>query len=56
MLAAIVVVQTFDGGRHLQLDARVAGLVVAGVLVWRRAPFLVVIVAAAAVTAAVRAL
>lgn len=55
MLAAIVLIQTFDGGGHLQLDARGAGLAVAGVLVWRRAPFLVVIVAAAAVTAAVRA-
>ena len=56
MLAAIVLVGTLDGGRKLQVDARLAGLAVAAVLIWRKAPFLVVIVAAAAVTAAIRAL
>ncbi|MEU9447126.1 AzlD domain-containing protein [Streptomyces sp. NPDC048277] len=35
--------------------ARPAGVLVAGVLAWRRAPFAVVVLAAAAVTAALRA-
>jgi hypothetical protein len=38
------------------LDARAAGLAVALVAVWRRAPFIVVVVAAVAATAAVRAI
>ncbi len=56
MLAAIVLVGTADGGGHLQLDARLAGLAVALPLILRRAPFLVVIVASAATTALIRAL
>jgi branched-subunit amino acid transport protein len=55
MLAAIVAVGTLTTGHHLQVDARLPGLAVAGVLVWRGAPFLAVIVAAAATTAAIRA-
>jgi Branched-chain amino acid transport protein (AzlD) len=56
LLAALLAVQTLDGGRRLVVDARLAGLGVAAVLVWRRAPFLVVVVAAAATAALVRAL
>lgn len=56
LLAALVVVQTFSDGRSLVLDARAVGLAVAGVAVWRRAPFIVVVVLAAASTALVRAL
>jgi hypothetical protein len=52
LLAALVAVQTLASGTHLQLDARVPALGVAVLLLWRRAPF-VVVVAAAAVTAAV---
>ena len=55
LLAALVALQTFAIGRSLHLDARAVGLAVAGVAVWRRAPFVVVIVAAAAATAAARA-
>ncbi len=55
LLAALVLVQTFDGGERLVLDARVPAMVVAAVLVWRRAPFLVVVVAAAATAALLRA-
>jgi hypothetical protein len=51
LLGALVVVQAFSAGRHLQLDARAAGLGVAAVAVLLRAPFLLV-VALAAVTAA----
>ena len=55
LLAALILVQTFDGGRHLVIDARVPALIVAGVLVWRRAPFIVVVLAAAATAALLRA-
>jgi branched-subunit amino acid transport protein len=56
LLSALVVVQTFGDGESLVLDARAAGLVVGCLAVWRRAPFLVVVVLAAGTTAAVRAI
>ena len=56
LLAALVLVQTFDAGGRLTVDARVPALAVAAVLVWRRAPFLVVVLAAAATAAALRAI
>jgi hypothetical protein len=56
LLAALVVVQTFDGGRTLVLDARAAGVAVGALAVWRRAPFIVVVTLAAATTALVRAI
>ncbi|MFN8122795.1 MAG: AzlD domain-containing protein [Thermoleophilia bacterium] len=56
LLAALVAVATFDGGERLVLDARVVGIAVAGVAVWRRLPFLAVVVLAAAAAAAARAL
>jgi branched-subunit amino acid transport protein len=56
MLAALIVVQTFGDGRHLVLDARVPALAVAALLVWRRAPFLVVVLASAATAALLRAI
>lgn len=53
LLAALVAVQAFVGdGGALTLDARAAGLAVALVALALRAPFLVVVIAAA-VTAAV---
>ena len=55
MLAALIVVATFGADRALVLDARAAGVGVAVLAAWRRAPFPVVIVVAAVVTAAVRA-
>ncbi len=51
LLAALVAVQTLATGDRLVLDARVAGLAVGLAALLLRAPFLVV-VAAAAVTAA----
>jgi branched-subunit amino acid transport protein len=54
MLAALVVNETFARGQDLVLDARVAGVGVAAIAAWRRAPLLVVIVLGAAVTALVR--
>ncbi|MCW3010110.1 MAG: AzlD protein [Solirubrobacterales bacterium] len=56
LLAALIVVQTFGDDDRLVLDARVPALAVAGVCVWRRAPFLVTVLAAAATAAGLRAL
>jgi Branched-chain amino acid transport protein (AzlD) len=54
LLAALVVVETFGNGRSLILDARVLGAAFAVVAVWRRAPMIVVVLGAAAVTAVAR--
>jgi hypothetical protein len=56
LLAALVVVETFGNGRSLTIDARLAGVAFAAVLLWRRAPMTVVVVGAAVVTALVRLL
>lgn len=56
LLAALVAVQTLSAGQAIVLDARVPAVVVAGVLLAIRAPFLVVVVAAAAVAAVLRLL
>lgn len=56
LLAALVVKDTFTVANDLVVDARAAGLVVAALAVWRRAPFIVVVVAAMAATAVVRVL
>lgn len=55
LLAALVVVQAFAGDRALVLDARAAGLGVAALLLVLRAPFLLVVVAAAGTAAVLRA-
>ena len=54
LLAGLVVVEAFSTGRSLQIDARAAGLLVAVVAVLLRAPFLVVVVLAAATAALLR--
>jgi len=56
VLAALVLVQTLDGGQALVVDARVPALAVAALLVWRRAPFLVVVLGAAVTAALLRQL
>jgi branched-subunit amino acid transport protein len=56
LLAALIVVQTFTVGSHYVIDSRVAGVAVAAVAVWRRAPFIVVVVLAAATAAGAHAL
>ena len=55
VFAALIAVQTLDGGEELVVDARVPALAVAAVLIWRRAPILVVVLAAGATAAALRA-
>ncbi|MFV0259643.1 MAG: AzlD domain-containing protein [Acidimicrobiales bacterium] len=54
IIAAVIAQLTLARGRTLVVDDRLLGLAVAGVLVWRRAPLVVVVVAAAAVTALAR--
>jgi hypothetical protein len=54
VIAGLIAVQTLGQGRELVLDARVPALLVAGALVWRRAPLLVVVIAAAATAALLR--
>lgn len=55
LLASLALVSTVGDGRSVVLDARVVGLVVAGIALWRRAPFVLVIVLASAATALTRA-
>lgn len=54
LLAGLIAINTFSNGMHLMIDARAAALAVAGVAVLLRAPFLVVVIVAAATAALVR--
>jgi len=54
VVGSVIVQLTIANGRELTLDARSAGVAVAGVLVWRRAPVIVVVTAAAVVAALIR--
>ena len=56
ILAALVVVETFASGRHLVVDARLAGVGAGVVCVLARAPLWVVVLCGALASAAVRAL
>jgi hypothetical protein len=55
LLAGLTAVQTFSDGRGLVIDARAAGVAAAAVALLLRAPFLVVVLVAAAVAAGLRA-
>ena len=54
LLAALVATTALTEGHGFSGFARPAGVLVAGVLAWRKAPFMVVVLAAAAVTALLR--
>ena len=54
LFSAIIVLMTVADGPALVVDARVAGVGLATVAVWRRAPFVVVVLVAMAATAVVR--
>jgi branched-subunit amino acid transport protein len=54
LLAALVVKDTVTIGQDVVLDERIVGVAVAAFATWRKMPFLVVIVAAMATTAAIR--
>jgi branched-subunit amino acid transport protein len=54
LLSGLICVQTFGDGRSLTIDARAAGLAAAAIAIWRKAPFVVVVLSAMVVAAAVR--
>lgn len=55
LLAGLVVVESVANGSAYQFDwPRLAGFAVGAVAVWRRAPFLVIVVLAAVTTALIR--
>ncbi|MEM9131591.1 MAG: AzlD domain-containing protein [Actinomycetota bacterium] len=55
VVVALIAQLTVGDGRSITLDTRLIGVAVAIVLVWRRAPFIVVVLGAVVTTAAVRA-
>lgn len=56
LLAALFAVQSFTTGSALVIDARVAAVAGAAVMLWLRAPFIVVVFGAAAIAAGLRLL
>jgi branched-subunit amino acid transport protein len=54
LLAALAIVSTVGDGQAVVIDARLVGLIVAGIALWRRVPFVVVILLASAATAFTR--
>jgi hypothetical protein len=54
LLAGVIVTSTFADGQEYADPARPLGVLVGGVLAWRRAPFVVVVVSAAATAALAR--
>jgi hypothetical protein len=55
LLASLVVIQTLAVGNALVFDSRSVAVVVAGILLWKRVPFIIVILVAAGVAAGLRA-
>jgi branched-subunit amino acid transport protein len=56
LLAALVAVNTLGGDRELVIDARLPGVLAAAIAIRLKAPVLVVVIVAALVTSAVRAM
>ena len=56
LLAALVITSAATTGRQIVIDARAPALAVAAMLLWLRAPFVVVVLGAAATAALVRAI
>lgn len=54
LLAALVMVQTLGAGSAVVVDARLPAVAVAALLLWARAPFLVVVAGAAVAAALLR--
>lgn len=54
LLASLTAMNAFGSGAELTLDARLGALLAAGLALWLRAPFLVVVVVGAAVAALLR--
>ena len=56
LIVGLVVIQTFGDGRRLTVDARLPGMIAASIAIRVRAPFVIVVLVGAAMTALVRAL
>lgn len=56
LLAALVAIQGFTSPVGLALDARAAALAIAAVMLWLRAPYIVVVIVGALVAAGLRSL
>lgn len=56
LLAALFAVQGFTSGQAVVIDARVAAVAGAAIMLWLRAPFIVVVFGAAAIAAGLRLL
>ena len=56
LLASLTAVNAFSVGQALVIDARAASFITAGIALWLRAPFLVVVIVGAAAAALARAL
>lgn len=54
LLAGLITKDTFTIGQHIGVDARAAGLSVAVLATWRKAPFWLVIIAGIGTTALIR--
>ena len=54
LLAALTAVQTFAAGQSLTLDSRLPAVLIAALLYWKKAPFIVAVAAAALVAALLR--
>jgi hypothetical protein len=55
LLAALVVVEAIANGHHIDVNgARLAGFGVGAVAVWRKAPFLVIVILAGFTAAMIR--
>lgn len=56
IISAVVALATVSDDGELGIDARAAGVAVAALCAWRKLPMFVTVVAAAATTAAIRAM
>lgn len=56
LMTALIVVMTVERDESLVVDARLAGVLAGAVVTWLKAPFVVVVIVAMAVAAAVRLL
>jgi hypothetical protein len=54
MLAALVAVQTLAVGQSIEIDARVLAVIVAAIMFSLRIPFIIVVIAAGLIAAALR--
>ena len=55
LFTALIILSTFEEAGRLVLDPRAAGVAAGALLAWRKAPLIVVVLAAMAVTAGIRA-